>query len=52
MNQYLIDSGYPELYVGNPYDWIFFYAAKREVPLFVFRYIWNELLTDTLEEHQ
>ena len=52
MNQYLIDSGYPELYVGNPYDWIFFYAAKREVPLFVFRYIWNELLTDVLEEHQ
>ena len=52
MNQYLIDSGYPELYVGNPYDWIFFYATKREVPLFVFRYIWNELLTDVLEEHQ
>lgn len=52
MNQYLIESGYPELYVGNPYDWIFFYAAKNEVPLFAFRYIWNELLTDTLEEHQ
>ena len=52
MNQYLIDSGYPELYVGNPYDWIFFYAAKREEPLFVFRYIWNELLTGVLEEHR
>ncbi len=51
MNQYLIDAGYPELYVGNPYDWIFFYAAKREEPLFVFRYIWNELLTNMLEEH-
>ncbi len=51
MNQYLIDSGYPELYVGNPYDWIFFYATKREEPLFVFRYIWNELLTGVLEEH-
>ena len=52
MNGFLIDSGYPELYVGNPYDWIFFYAAKSDAPLFVFRYIWNELLTDTLEEHQ
>ena len=52
MNQYLIESGYPELYVGNPYDWIFFYATKREEPLFVFRYIWNELLTNVLEEHQ
>ncbi len=52
MNQYLIESGYPELYVGNPYDWIFFYATKREEPLFVFRFIWNELLTDVLEEHR
>ncbi len=51
MNQYLVESGYPELYVGNPYDWIFFYAAKSDEPLFTFRYIWNELLTGTLE-HQ
>ena len=52
MNHHLISSGYPELYVGNPYDWIFFYAAKNDEPLFVFRYIWNELLTGKLEEHQ
>ena len=52
MNQYLINSGYPELYVGNPYDWIFFYAAKREEPLYVFRYVCNELLTGVLEKHQ
>ena len=50
MNQYLIESGYPELYVGNPYDWIFFYAIKSEEPLYVFRLIWNELLTETLEK--
>ena len=49
MNQYMIDCGYPELYVGNPYDWIFFYAAKSDEPLFTFRYIWNELLADALE---
>ena len=52
MNQYLVNSGYPELYVGNPYDWIFFYAAKREEPLYIFRYIWNELLTSVLEKHR
>ena len=52
MNRYLIDCGYPELYVGNPYDWIFFYVLKDSEPLRTFRYIWNELLTDTLEEHR
>ncbi len=51
MNKHLLDAGYPELYVGNPYDWIFFYAAKSESPLYVFRFIWNELLATTLEEH-
>lgn len=51
MSNHLRDAGYPELYVGNPYDWIFFYASKSESPLYVFRYIWNELLTTALEEH-
>lgn len=51
MNKHLIDAGYPELYVGNSYDWIFFYASENESPLYVFRYIWNELLMTTLEEH-
>ena len=52
MNRHLIDCGYPELYVGNPYDWIFFYAIKDREPLRTFRYIWNELLTGTLEKHR
>lgn len=51
MNQHLMEAGYPELYVGNPYDWIFFFAAKSDEPLYVFRFIWNELLATTLEEH-
>ena len=51
MNQHLLDCGYPEMYVGNPYDWIFFYAAKNDEPLNVFRYVFNELLTRTLEQH-
>ncbi len=51
MNKHLTDAGYPELYVGNPYDWIFMYASKSDEPLYVFRYIWNELLASALEEH-
>ena len=52
MNRYLMDCGYPELYIGNPYDWIFFYAVKDREPLRTFRYIWNELLTGALEKHR
>ena len=39
-----MDAGYPALYVGNPYDWLFLYAAHDEEPLKVFRGIWLELL--------
>lgn len=52
MDRFLVESGYPELYVGNPYDWIFFYSAKNEEPLPTFRAIWNGLLANVLEEHQ
>ena len=51
MNQHLVDAGYPELFVGNPYDWIFFFASKSDEPLYAFRFIWNELLATTLETH-
>ena len=44
MDQHLMDAGYPALYVGNPYDWLFLYAAHDEEPLKVFRGIWLELL--------
>lgn len=37
MDHYLTDAGYPELYVGNPYDWIFLYAAVDDYPLIIFR---------------
>lgn len=43
-NRYLIDAGYPELYVGNPYDWIFFYVSHDREPLITFREIWQSLL--------
>ena len=28
IDRYLVDAGYPALYVGNPYDWIFLYQIK------------------------
>ncbi len=43
INTYLLDAGYPELYAGNPYDWIFLWAMKDEYPLFAFRYYIGEV---------
>lgn len=37
INHYLNDVGYPMLYVGNPFDWIFMYAASQKSPLDAFR---------------
>jgi hypothetical protein len=37
INRYLIESGYPELYPGNPYDWIFMWAVNDAWPLVAFR---------------
>lgn len=37
INTYLLEAGYPELYPGNPYDWIFMWAVKDQQPLLAFR---------------
>lgn len=44
INQHMIEAGYPELYVGNPYDWIFLYVSQDQEPLITFREIWQSLL--------
>ena len=49
VNQYMIDAGYPELYIGNPYDWIFFYVSHDREPLITFREIWQSLLDNISE---
>ena len=50
VNRYMIDAGYPELYVGNPYDWLFFYVSHDREPLITFREIWQSLLDKISEK--
>ena len=49
LDQYLLDAGFPEIYAGNPYDWIFLWAAGREAPLTAFRYYWQLLSAEYSE---
>ena len=50
LDQYLLDAGFPEIYAGNPYDWIFFWAAGREAPLIAFRSYWQLLSAEFSEK--
>lgn len=43
VNESLIDAGYPALYPGNPYDFIFLVALNSEYPLLDFREIMREI---------
>lgn len=43
INARLMEAGYPELYAGNPYDWMFMWALKDENPLEAFRYYMREV---------
>lgn len=43
IDRYLTDSGYPELYYGNPYDWIFLSCLQDDFPLYAFREYMNTL---------
>lgn len=53
INNYLVDAGYPTLYIGNPYDWLIMYSlANSEIPLMTFRGFMQELYTRTIEEQK
>lgn len=43
IDESLIDAGYPALYPGNPYDFIFLVALNSEYPLLDFREIMHEI---------
>lgn len=44
MNALMIECGFSELYMGNPYDWMFMYCTLNEQPLDVFRGLMLEVL--------
>lgn len=37
INKHLLDAGYPQLYSGNPYDWLFKWSLNGDNPLEDFR---------------
>ena len=43
INARLLDAGYPELYAGNPYDWLFLWSLNDEHPLEAFRTYMGEV---------
>lgn len=43
INGRLLSSGYPELYSGNPYDWLFLWSLNDEHPLGAFRTYMGEV---------
>ena len=45
INGRLLDAGYPELYPGNPYDWLFIWSLNAERPLEAFRNYLGEVFT-------
>ena len=50
INARLLGAGYPELYIGNPYDWLFMWALKDyDNPLFAFRYYMGEVFAEAAE---
>lgn len=46
IDNWLTDAGYPALYAGNPYDWIFLWAANDEYPLSAFRSYMGEVFAE------
>jgi len=43
INGRLLSAGYPELYPGNPYDWLFLWSLNDEHPLGAFRAYMGEV---------
>uniref|UniRef100_UPI004055EF87 hypothetical protein n=1 Tax=Agathobacter sp. TaxID=2021311 RepID=UPI004055EF87 len=50
INNYLLGAGYPQLYAGNPYDWLFKWSLNDDYPLDAFRWYMKEVFN--IEEGQ
>lgn len=51
IDRFLVDSSYPALYAGNPYDWLFLFAMQDEYPLDTFRGFMGELFAQWVERN-
>jgi hypothetical protein len=52
INRLLLDARYPDLYEGNPYDWIFLYASQDTYPLDAFRFFMREVYLNKLDPEE
>lgn len=52
MDRHLMEAGYPSLYFGNPYDWLFLFAMIDEEPLLALRYFMKELYLEIMEDNR
>lgn len=52
INARLLGAGYPELYAGNPYDWLFMWALNDDNPLIAFRHYIGEVFAVKEEDSE
>ena len=50
MNNRLYSAGFEDLYIGNPYDWIFIFSSKTQSPLDTFRSIYHCAIFEEYDE--
>lgn len=51
INGRLLGAGYPTLYAGNPYDWVFMWALNNEHPIEAFRAYMDEVFAIKSEQN-
>lgn len=52
IDSHLASAGYPILYAGNPYDWIFMWSLNSYDPLEAFRTYMNEVFMEASSQNQ
>ncbi len=46
LNALLFECGFSQIYIGNPYDWLFLFCCLNERPLDMFRGLMSEVLNE------
>lgn len=50
LNRMLLELQYSELYVGNPYDWVFLYCSRTEEPVLTLREFVHDMYLEKEQE--